>query len=158
MSLWPHFSWLIASYNWFTLLIYIHSHTPYWLLKQSKLRLFGASLLGRRCRDWTSRNFNWMPLLYIISECDSAEIICARQTTTRQKNSLSSEWIEWHFCPVCLYQRYLDLDSRLRLGNTGGVVHSRPLLHSQVFEGHRPCGRETGASNRGRDMATQWAW
>lgn len=68
------------------------------------------------------------------------------------------EWIEWHFCPACIYQRYLDLDSRLRLGNTGGVVHSRPLLHSQVFEGHRPCGRETGASNRGRDMATQWAW
>lgn len=28
-------------------------------------------------------------------------------------------------------------------------MHSRPLLHSQVFEGHRPCGRETGASNRG---------
>lgn len=45
--------------------------------------------------------------------------------------------------------------SRRVLGNSGGVVHSEPLLHSQVFEGHRPCGRETGASNRARDMAAQ---
>ncbi len=80
--------------------------------EQSKLWLFGASLLGRRCRDWTSRSFNRMPLLYIISECDSVEIICAQQTTMRQNNYFSSEWIEWHFCPVCLYQRYLD--SRLQ--------------------------------------------